>query len=178
MSSALTPGPLCLNPLFLLVSQTLVSLGPHRSDSSVLLLWSDFLTLAPFSSTKSPFATLGLYSSVKSYSSHTGKFLSAISWSCLPSALLKWQSSCYKYDLQQPMTVAPRCKRSTLLRYWNVIFRILLSESTELSSVWLRHHTQIWWQARSSHPAPRSFLTATKTHSFRSTILTRDFGYQ
>lgn len=105
-------------------------------------LTASLLPLSPLS-IKPLFATLGLYSSAKSYSSYTGKFLSAISRPSLPSALLNWQSSCYEYNLQQPVRVAPKCKTPILLRYRNVIFRLLLSEPAELSSVWLRHHTEI-----------------------------------
>lgn len=174
MSPACTPGPPCLNASFSLVSQTPASSGPRRPYFSVLLLWPGCLTFAPFSSfhqtSLSHSVTLGLYSSAKSYSSYTGKFLSAISQPSLPSALLNWQSSCYEYNLQQPVRVAPKCKTPILLRYTNVIFRLLLSEPAELSSVWLRHHTEIWQQARSSHPAPGSLLTATKNLQFQNYV--------
>lgn len=56
------------------------------------------------------------------------------------------------------------------LRYRNVIFRLQLSESTERSSVWLRHHTEIWQQVRRSHHAPGSVLTATKTLKFQNYV--------
>jgi len=144
----------------------------HRGHISLYCFFDLTASLLPLSplSTKSLFATPGLHSSAKSYSPYTGKFLSAISWSSLPAALLNWQSSCYKYNLQQPVSMAPRCKRPILLRYRNVIFRLLLSESAELSSVWLRHHTENWQQARSLHPAPGSLLTATKNLQFHNCV--------
>lgn len=143
MPRGCTPGPLCINDFLASISNNCI-LWPTQGASQYCsyVLTNSPLPLSPLSA-DSLFATPRLYSSVKCDSSCAGWFLCAMSCSSLPSVLINQQSSCYKCNLQQPMRVALRSKRPILLRYRNAISRLLLSKSTELGSVWLRHHTDI-----------------------------------
>lgn len=143
MPHGCTPGPLRINDFLASVSNNCILWSTQgASQYCSYVLTNSPLPLPPLSA-DSLFATPRLYSSVQRDSSCAGQFLGAMSCSSLPSALINQQSSCYKYNLQQPMRVALRSKRPILLRYRNAVSRLLLSESMDLGSVWLRHHADI-----------------------------------